>query len=89
MLYFIFRKLPLYRINSRPLDGEAVAVKTRIFQKEDVFLIAVVVIDYVSTGFDEAGGFHQFHGVIVTMNIIAFHLMSRRRGTSRKFSGNL
>ena len=57
MLHFPFVELTFRRLDSCPLDGEAVAVQTGIGQKLDIFFVPVVVVNRVSAGFYEAAGF--------------------------------
>ena len=54
MLDFLFVKLSLFRLNSRPLDGETVSIQSGLRHKTDIFFITVIVIAGKTAGFCKA-----------------------------------
>ena len=77
------------RFNSCPLNGKAVGVEAGFGQQPDIFLISVIVVTGDAAGFGKAGVGQLLLGPVIGMDVVSFHLMSRRGSADQKTFGKL
>ena len=84
MLDFGGVKLPLLRLDARPLDGEAVGVQTGIGQQLNVLLVPIIMVTGKAAGLGEARVGQLLLRPVIAVEVVAFHLMGSRGRTDKK-----
>ena len=68
-------ELSLFRLDARPLQGEAVEGEAQISEQGDVLAVAVIVIAGVARRLDVRAARHVLHDPVVIVDVAAFHLV--------------
>ncbi len=77
-----FRLVPRIRpgLDARPLNREPVSVESRFCKEPDVLLVAVIMVHRLARRLHERGMFDVLLHPVITVDIVALHLMRGRRG---------
>src|SRR6266566_7577612 len=82
-------EFPLFRLNARPLQGEAVEGEAQLGEEADILTIAVIVVAGVARRLDIGAARRMLQQPIVVVDVATFHLVrctcdtpEKRRGKS-------
>ena len=87
MLHLSSIKPAFLRFNSCPLDGKTVGVEPGFGQKSNVLLISGIMVAGDAAGLGKAGVGQLLLGPVIGMDVVSFHLMSRRGSADQKTFG--
>ena len=82
-------ELALLRLDPGPLHREAIRIQTQPRQGGDVLRIAVIVVAGVTRRLGEDRVRKMLEQPAVAIDVVALHLVGRRRSAPKKLSGNM
>ena len=77
----------LFRLDARPLQGEAIEGEAQLGQQSDVFAVAVIVVAGIARWLAVRGARHVLKHPIIVVDIAPFHLVRGSGGTPEERGG--